>query len=152
MRVVLDTNVLTRAFASPHGPAGELFEQIVARHTLLISGELVVELAAVLRYERVREMHKRTDSEIDEFVESLKIGATTVLLHEPVPRIVPHDSDDDMIIATAVVGKGDAIWTRNRHLFHENVLSYCRENEIEIMDDLMLLNRIRQQQQREDEA
>ena len=151
MRVVLDTNVLTRAFASPHGPAGELFEQILARHTLLISSELLVELAAVLRYERVREMHNRTDSEIDEFVESLKIGATTVLLPDPLPRVVPHDSDDDMIVATALVGEGDVICTRNRHLFHEDVLSYCREQKIEILDDLTLLTRIRQQET-EDEA
>ncbi len=152
MRVVLDTNVLTRAIASPRGPAGELFEQIAAAHTLLISSELLVELSAVLRYERVREMHKRTDPEIDELVESLKDGATTVHLPEPLPRIVPHDADDDMIVATAIAGKGNVICTRNRHLFHESVLSFCRDHEIEVMDDLALLAKIRQKQEEDDQV
>lgn len=50
MRIVLDTNVLARALASPGGPAGEVFEQAMVGHTLVVSLELLSELTRVLAY------------------------------------------------------------------------------------------------------
>ena len=143
MRIVLDTNILARAVAAAGGPAGELFERIAVGQVLVVSLELLAELARVLAYERVRRMHQLGDSGIAAFVESVEAGAVVVSLPSDLPRVVPHDPDDDVLVATAVAGKVDVLCTRNRHLFHETVVAYCRECGIEVMDDIELLARLR---------
>jgi putative PIN family toxin of toxin-antitoxin system len=144
MRVLLDTNILARAAASRNGPAAEVFRRIAAGHVLVVSSELLAELARVLSYERVRRMHQLGEAGIDAFIESIESGAAVVSLPAPVPRIVPHDPDDDVVVATAVGGKVEVLCTRNRHLFHPSVLAYCREHAIEVMDDLQLLATLRE--------
>jgi putative PIN family toxin of toxin-antitoxin system len=143
MRVVLDTNILARAAGSRDGPASELFERLCASHTLIVSSELLSELARVLSYDRVRRMHQLGESGIEAFIENIESGATMVSLPDPLPRVVPDDSDDDVVVATAVAGKGDVLCTRNRHLFHESVIDYCRQCAVEVMDDIGLLSRLR---------
>ena len=55
MRIVLDTTILVRATENSHGLARELLLNIVAcRHNLLLSAEMLYELARVLRYPRLR--------------------------------------------------------------------------------------------------
>jgi uncharacterized protein len=143
MRAVLDTNVLVRAMASPSGPAGELFERLSADHVLVVSLELLEELSRVLGYEPVRRMHQRTDVEISEFLASIAGGATVVPLPTPLPRVVPGDPKDDLVVATAIAGKADVICTLDRHFYQDEVREYCRERMIEIMDDIQLLARLR---------
>jgi putative PIN family toxin of toxin-antitoxin system len=144
MRVVLDTNVLTRVVVSPGGPAGELFERIATSHVLVVSLEMLAELARVLAYDRIRRIHQLSDSGVAAFIESVESGAAVVAIPSPSPRVVPDDPDDDVIVATAVAGRCHVLCTRNRHLFHERVVAYCREHAIEIMDDLALLARLRE--------
>jgi putative PIN family toxin of toxin-antitoxin system len=143
MRAVLDTNVLVRAMASPSGPAGELFERLSADHVLIASLELLEELARVLGYDPVRRMHQRTDVDITEFLASVGSGATVVPLPKPLPRAVPGDPKDDLVVATAVAGRADVICTLDRHFYQDKVRNYCRERMIEIMDDVQLLARLR---------
>ena len=144
MRVVLDTNILTRAIASPAGPAGKLLDWIAAQHALLFSPETLSELARVLAYDRVRVLHQKSDAGIGAIINRFETSATLVPLATPPPRIVPHDPDDDIVVATAVAGGADVLCTRNRHLFHESVVAYCRDHGVEIMDDLSLLQKLRQ--------
>ena len=92
----------------------------------------------------MRRLHKLSEVEAYDFIASVESGATVVSLPDPVPRVVAHDPDDDMVVATAVVGKADVLCTRNQHLFHESVVAYCREHAIEVMDDLALLARLRE--------
>lgn len=143
MRVVLDTNILARAAGSRGGPAGELFEQIAANHVLVVSLELLSELARILSYDRVRRMHQLSEVGINAFIESIESGASVVPLPNPLPRVVPYDPDDDVVVAAAITGGVEVLCTRNRHLFHEDVVAYCRQHAIEIMDDLELLARLR---------
>ncbi|MGA2034661.1 MAG: putative toxin-antitoxin system toxin component, PIN family [Thermoguttaceae bacterium] len=143
MRVVLDTNVLVRAMASPSGPAGELFERVSADHVLAASLELLEELSRVLGYDSVRRIHRRTDVAIAEFLASLGGGATVVVLPKPLPRVVPGDPKDDLVVATAVAGRADVICTLDHHFYQDKVRDYCREGMIEITDDLELLARLR---------
>jgi putative PIN family toxin of toxin-antitoxin system len=88
MRIVLDTNIVVRAVASPGGPAGELFERIAADHVLVTSAELLSELARVLAYDRLRQMHRLSDAKISEFIQSIESGAAVVSLPEKPPRVV----------------------------------------------------------------
>ena len=89
MRVVLDSNVLVRAVASPHGPAGELFERLCAQHVLISSPEMVVELAEVLDYQRIRRLHGLSDEQIAEFIDTIETGALLARCPASLPRVVP---------------------------------------------------------------
>jgi predicted nucleic acid-binding protein len=106
---------------------------------------MLAELARVLAYDRVRNIHKLDDQGIEEFVKSVASGAFTVRLPESIPRVVPHDADDDLVVATAVAGNADLICTRNRHLYHDDVLAYCNRHAINVMDDLAALTALRPQ-------
>jgi putative PIN family toxin of toxin-antitoxin system len=143
MRVVLDTNILTRVPASPHGPAGELFDRLRSDHLLVNSSELLAELARVLGYDRLRKIHGLDDAAIEDFVEHVEAGSFLVALPDSLPRVVPDDADDDAVIATAIVGHANVICTRNRHLFHVDVLVCCREHEIRVLSDVELLAELR---------
>jgi uncharacterized protein len=144
MRIVFDTNILARATGSPSGPASDLFGRTCTDHVLIVSPELLAELTRVLSYDRVRRMHQLNDAGIEEFLASIESGSTVVSLPMPLPRIVPDDPDDDMIVATAVVGRSDVLCTRNRHLFHQSVVDYCRRHAVEILDDIGLLKKERE--------
>ena len=55
MRVVLDVNILVRANERSAGLARELPCELLRQHfTILISGEILLELARVLRYPRLQ--------------------------------------------------------------------------------------------------
>jgi len=50
VRIVLDSNILVRSFVRSHGLAHELLLAILAgEHTLILSNEILVEVARVLR-------------------------------------------------------------------------------------------------------
>jgi hypothetical protein len=54
VRIVLDTTILVRSTEKSHGPARDLLLNLVAsEHTLLLSNEMLHELARVLRYPRL---------------------------------------------------------------------------------------------------
>lgn len=58
MRIVLDSNILVRSFVSSHGLAHDLLLTILSRdHTLILSNEMLSEVARVLRYPRLMAVH-----------------------------------------------------------------------------------------------
>ena len=89
-------------------------------------------------------LSQRSDLDIEEFVGSVEGGSVLVPLPSPVPRVVPGDPDDDLIVATAVAGGADVICTLDRHLYRPEVREYCRERMIEIVGDAELLARLRE--------
>lgn len=65
MRVVLDVNILVRANERSAGLARELLRELLRqRFTILISGEMLVELARVLRYPRIQARYALTEADI----------------------------------------------------------------------------------------
>ena len=150
MRLVLDTNVLTRVVISPHGPAAELFDRIQSGHVLVTSPELLAELSRVLAYDRVRALHQLDDDGIRQFVLEVETGSEVVPLPDHVPAVVRADPDDDLVIATAVLGQTDAICTRNRHFYADDVVRYLRQWSVEVVDDVQLLILLRQEGGQED--
>ncbi len=143
MRIVLDSNVLVRATLGKSGPAAVLRDLIVPPHLFLISPFILVELARVLRYERVRPIHKLSDDEIDSYLLLLTQNAEMVDVLATDLDVVPHDPDDNPIVATAVVGAADVLCTLDRHLHHVDVKRYCAERHVDVLTDVELLERIR---------
>jgi uncharacterized protein len=151
MRALLDSNVLARALYSVGGPAEEAVRRLAAPpHVLIVSSFLLTELRRVLRYPRLQLLHGLDDQKIDRAVTALETAATLVDVPSgEVVQVVPHDPDDDHIVAAAVVGRAEVICTRNNHLYHEAVVAYCRQHAIEILGDVELLARLRASESRE---
>jgi putative PIN family toxin of toxin-antitoxin system len=143
MRVVCDSNVLARAAVRPLGPARAVFiAALTPPHRLVLSEPMLVELARVLRYERVRIQANLNEEEIDSFVTNLRDVAELVELPAEIPHIAA-DPDDDLVVATAVAGKCDVLCTRDRHLRHRVVQAYCATFGIRILTDAELMPEFR---------
>ena len=145
MRIVLDTNVLARAVRGGTGPAAELLGIVmVPPHTFILSPFLLSELSRVLRYERVRKLHKLDDAQLDAYVQSLQTAALVV--NPPAgtsTSVVVADPDDDPIVATAVAGQAEVLCTRDHHLQSPTVRAYCSGEGIQILTDIELLQQLR---------
>src|SRR5258708_4035789 len=118
MRIVLDTNVLSRAVRGGIGPAAELLGIVMGPpHLFILSPFILAELARVLRYPRMRLLHKLDDGHL---VAYLRSRNTAALLVNPRPaattQVVSADPDDDPVVATAVHGQADVLCTRDHHL------------------------------------
>lgn len=79
MRILLDTNVLARANERTSGLARRILETVIAQHTPLVSGEMLVELARILRYPRLQKVYGLTDEEIYNYVQYLREVCEPVL-------------------------------------------------------------------------
>lgn len=145
MRIVLDTNVLARAATGPAGPAGEVLRLVVPPNALVVSPFLIAELSRILRYERMRRLHRFDDDAIDDFVQQIESSADVVdLPDDATGSVVPGDPDDDPVIATAAAGGAEIICTRDRHFQHPTVQAYCSGRGIRVMSDVELLGLLRQ--------
>ena len=142
MRIVLDVNILARVVMSPQGPAAELFDRLRSGHLLVSSVEMLADLSRVLAYERVRRIHQLDDRGIEEFVARIEEGSLVVALPQSIPAVVPADPDDDVVIATAVIGRAEVLCTRDGHLRAPEVRAYCSNRGIRVMTDVELLKEL----------
>jgi putative PIN family toxin of toxin-antitoxin system len=140
MRIVPDSNFLARAARSGSLAAKVLAQIITGPHLLIVSPALLAEVARVLRYPRLRALHGLDDQGIDAFVSSIQAAASVVTVGpSDVVPVVPKDSDDDWVVATAVVGTAEVICTRDTDFDDPPVRAYCQQHGIRIMTDLALL-------------
>jgi putative PIN family toxin of toxin-antitoxin system len=127
VRVVLDTTILIRAGASPHGLARDLLlATITAKHPLILSNEMSHELAKVLRYPRVMAIHGLPETQIYDFVEFLRETAE-VIPHNPVFTAPIRDVNDIIVLETAVIGEADVICPTDQDFFQTARLSVPSE-------------------------
>lgn len=103
-----------------------------------------MEVARVLRYERVREQAELTDEQIDAFVMELRELAELVIAPDE-PAAVVSDPDDNLVVATAVAGRAEVICTRDRHIRHSLVQAYCATFGIRVLTEVELLRELRGQ-------
>jgi predicted nucleic acid-binding protein len=69
VRIVLDTAILVRSTEKSHGPARDLLLNLVAsEHTLLLSNEMIHELARVLRYPRLLAFYGLSEARVYHFI------------------------------------------------------------------------------------
>ena len=146
MRIVLDTNILVRANAKALGPARELILAITHGPSIFIlSPFLISEVERVLLYPRVRSLWQLSDSGILEHVDFLKANAELIYPTQT-GRTVVADPQDDAVMHTATAGQADVICTLDRHFYSQSVTSYCRQRGIRVLDDVALLDELRQQE------
>ena len=116
-RVAPDVQALVQGVISRRGPGGVLLE-VWARHEIefITCEEVIQEFETVMRYPRIRRKYAHITEEI---IARLATGLRQRgLVHVPddIPRVVPHDPDDDIVLACAVAGNAHYVVTRDRHL------------------------------------
>ncbi len=145
MRVVIDSNVLARATPGKTSAAREVLLLVTqAPHLLVTAAPLLVELARILQYPRVRALHGLDDAGIQAFVQSVQAGSLVVSPATP-PPIRTQDPDDDTVIATAVAGLAEVICTWDRHLLDPSIQAACATLGIRVLKDVDLLRELRGQ-------
>jgi putative PIN family toxin of toxin-antitoxin system len=111
MRVVIDTNVFVSGLMLPASVPGRIVATAIAGGFELVLCEAIVEeISAALRYPKVRKRIALSDDELDRYVQALRFVADIV---DPAGVVVqvPHDRDDDVILATLVAAKADWLIT-----------------------------------------
>ena len=144
MRILLDTNILARATPGPSSLSRELVRLAsLPPHVLILSPFLVSELSRVLGYERLRRVHGLDDAAIREHL--LDLQATALLVDPPAAGglSVPHDPDDDPVIAAAIAGQAEVLCTLDRHLWHPDVLTFCGQHGTRVRTDVELVQELR---------
>ena len=114
MRAVVDTNVWISALLNPRGAPAQLLAALRSRlFTLIISQPLLDELVEVLSRPRIRHKYRLTEQDIEDLLATLRAGEMVEVTGTS--RIV-RDPDDDMVVETALVGRADALVSRDDDL------------------------------------
>jgi putative PIN family toxin of toxin-antitoxin system len=142
MRVTPDTGILVRMNVKAKGPARRLLEIILAGpHELVLSEFLLDETARALRYPRLQKLYHLSAEDIDEHIQRLRESAdlVTPVVYKPV---VLADPNDDPVVYTAVAGGTEVLCTLDRDFYAPEVVVFCRDRGIEVMNDLDLLREL----------
>jgi len=109
-RVVIDTNVLVSALIN-NGKSRKLVLKLLEEHTIILSSQMLAELADVIS----RDKFSVTSSQIDRFISILVQKATMVSVRS-IPKVILEDPDDDVVLTTALSGKAEFIVSGDKHL------------------------------------
>ncbi len=143
MKIVLDTTILVRANEQTHGLARELLANIVeSEHKLLLSNEMLHELARVLRYPRLREFYGLTEDLVFNYVRFLRWSSEIVTL-DPLVSAPIRDVNDIIVMQTAIIGEAEILCTTDEDFFENHASEYLRKMGIDVVDDITLMHRLR---------
>lgn len=109
-RVVVDTNVLISALIN-NGKSRKLVFKLLEEHTVILSSQMLAELADVI----CREKFSVASSQVDRFVSILVKKAIMVSVRSS-PKVTLEDPDDDVVLTTALCGKAEYIVSGDKHL------------------------------------
>lgn len=143
MRIVLDTAILVRAHDGATGLARDLLLRLVeSDHVLLISDEMLYELAKVLRYPRMLALHGLSESRIYDYIGFLR-RTTEVIRPNPLLVTPIRDINDTVVMQTAIIGEADVLCTRDQDFFEPPAEPFLRRAGIAVLDEIALMQRLR---------
>jgi putative PIN family toxin of toxin-antitoxin system len=135
VRVVLDTNVLVSAFRNK-GKSRSLFASLMEKHEVILSSQILAELADVLS----RDKFNVTTAQIDKFL-SILVRYAIVVPVQSTSKIIVEDPDDDVILDTAFCGKAEYVVSGDKHL-----LKIGRYQNVQILSVNEFLEKISKKQ------
>ena len=143
MRIVLDTTILVRATENSYGIARDLLLNVItSKHDLVLSNEILYELARVLRYPRLQALYRLSETRVYEFIGFLREVAEIVRL-SPVFNAPIRDINDLIVVQTAVIGGANVLCTKDRDFDDPATARFLSRVGISVMDDVSLLQRLR---------
>lgn len=143
MKIVLGTSILVRANEHCFGVARELLMQIISgSHRLVLSNEILHELARALRYPRLQKFYDLTEGLIYDYVSFLRDSSEIVPLN-PLVMAPIRDANDIIVMQTAIIGEADVLCTRDEDFFEEAAREYLNKMGATVADDIALLKRLR---------
>lgn len=132
VRVVVDTNVLVSAFID-NGKPRKLVLKLLEEHTIILSRQMLTELADVL----TRDKFSVKSTQVDRFL-SILMRKSKIVPADPHFKVISEDPDDDVVLSTAYKGKANYIVTGDRHLL--NLKEFKRTKIVKVTQLLELLN------------
>ena len=109
-RVVIDTNVLVSALLKDGNPR-RLLLKLLDEHTVILSSQMLAELADVLS----RDKFSVTNAQVERFI-SILLKKSTVVPVDFSLKVISVDPDDDVVLNTALNGKASYIVSGDKHL------------------------------------
>jgi putative PIN family toxin of toxin-antitoxin system len=143
VRIVLDTTILVRANEHTSGLARELLMSVIdSEHRLLLSNEMLHELAKVLRYPRLQTFYDLPENLVFDYVRFLRQSSEIVIL-DPLMIVPVRDVNDIIVMQTAIIGEADILCTRDNDFFEDPANEYLGKMGIAVLDDRALIHRLR---------
>lgn len=110
VRVVVDTNVLVSALIG-YGKPRRLVLKLLGKHTVILSREMLAELAELL----ARDKFMIKNSQFDRFLSGL-VRKSKIVTKSSHFKMISEDPYDDIVLNTAYSGKANYIVTGDKHL------------------------------------
>ena len=143
MRIVLDTTVLVRANENSLGPARDLLLVIISKkHDLLLSNEILYELARVLRYPRLQRLYRLSEADVYGFVSFLREFAEIVTL-DPLVIAPIRDVNDLIVVQTALIGNAEILCTTDEDFYDPIITEFLSKAGVAVMDEIGLAKHLR---------
>ena len=119
-----------------------LLRVIESDHVLLISDEMLYELARVLRYPRMLALHGLSEGRIYDYIGFLREASEIV---HPNPLLVTpiRDVNDTVVMQTAIIGEAEVLCTKDQDFFEPPAEPFLRKAGITVLDDIALMQRLR---------
>lgn len=126
MKIVLDANVYVSALLTQRGNANRILALWQEDgFELLISSEIVAEISRVLRYPHLVRVHKKSDEEIQRFINLIQNHTTLIAPSEKVTVCI--DESDNRYLECAIAGEADYLVTGDKkHLLPIGVYGKVR--------------------------
>jgi putative PIN family toxin of toxin-antitoxin system len=142
VRIVLDSNILVRSFVSSRGLARDLLlTTLQGDHTLILSNEMLAEVARVLRYPRLMAVHGENEETIYDFTGWLREVAEMVVL-DPLMLAPIRDRNDVIVLCTALSGEADALCSADRDFFEPPASIFLASYGIDMLTDVELMRKL----------
>ncbi len=125
-RIVLDANIYVSALIKPTSCPGEVLKYIlINRNSELVLTEAILgELKRVIFYPKVRKYIKKSDQDINTWLDALKVHAFLLTERFSYETIVEEDPDDDKYVIAALESRAAYLVSGDKHLL--NLRSYAQ--------------------------
>ena len=143
MKIVLDTTILVRANEHSDGLARELLLTVIdGEHRLVLSNEMLHELARVLRHPRLRAFYDLSETLVYEYISYLRSSSEIVELN-PLVMAPIRDVNDLIVMQTAIIGEADVLCSKDEDFFAIHAAEYLNKMGTAVLDEIALMQRLR---------
>jgi len=116
LKVVLDANIFISAVLKPHSDLAKIFELVrEGKIRLILSNDILSEIRAVLLYPKIKQRHRRSAKEIEEFLQKT-IPVSIIVPGKMKVQTIKDDPADTKYLVAGAEAKADFIISGDRHL------------------------------------